>query len=136
MTFDDRKGGKPEADQAHWPPVDPVSAGLRGRCPRCGEGRLFSGFLKPAPACAHCRLDYSFIDSGDGPAVFVILIVGCVVVGLALWLEMTYSPPIWLQFALWVPLALILCLWSLRVAKGLLITLQYSNKAREGRLDG
>ena len=126
---------KAPVDKALWPPVDPVQAGLKGRCPRCGEGRLFSGFLTPAKACSHCGLDYSFIDSGDGPAVFVILIVGFIIVGLAFWMEMTYSPPIWLQFVLWVPLAVVLCAWALRAMKGVLITLQYRNKAEEGRLD-
>ena len=68
-------------DQANWPPVEPIAAGLKGRCPRCGEGRLFSGFLTVAPRCSNCGLDYSFADAGDGPAVFVILIIGFVVVG-------------------------------------------------------
>lgn len=122
-------------DKAHWPPVDPFAAGLKGRCPRCGEGRLFSGFLAVAPACGACRLDYSFADAGDGPAVFVILIIGFVVVGLALWLEVSYGPPLWLHFLLWVPLTLALCLGALRLIKGVLITLQYRNKAAEGRLD-
>lgn len=122
-------------DKAHWPPVDAVGAGLRGRCPRCGEGRLFSGFLAVAPRCGVCRLDYSFADAGDGPAVFVILIIGFVVVGLALWTEVTLNPPLWLHFILWIPLTIALCLTALRLIKGVLITLQYRNKAAEGRLD-
>jgi uncharacterized protein (DUF983 family) len=122
-------------DKAIWPPVDPVSAGLRGRCPRCGEGRLFSGFLTVSKSCGHCRLDYSFADAGDGPAVFVILIIGFVVVGLALWTEVSFNPPLWLHFLLWIPLALVLCLTALRLMKGVLVTLQYRNKAAEGRLD-
>ncbi|PWJ85420.1 uncharacterized protein (DUF983 family) [Pseudaminobacter salicylatoxidans] len=122
-------------DQAHWPPVEPISAGLRGRCPRCGEGRLFSGFLTVAPRCGSCRLDYSFADAGDGPAVFVILIIGFIVVGLALWMEVTLNPSLWVHFLLWIPLTLVLSLTALRLIKGVLITLQYSNKAAEGRLD-
>lgn len=122
-------------DRAHYPPVEPISAGLRGRCPRCGEGRLFSGFLSVGERCANCRLDYSFADAGDGPAVFVILIIGFVVVRLALWMEVTLNPPLWLHFILWVPLTLVLCLGALRLVKGVLLTLQYSNKAAEGRLD-
>jgi len=122
-------------DKAIWPPVDPISAGLKGRCPRCGEGRLFSGFLTVGKECSTCRLDYSFADAGDGPAVFVILIIGFIVVGLALWMEVSYSPPLWLHFILWVPLTLVLCLTALRLIKGVLITLQYRNKAAEGRLD-
>jgi uncharacterized protein (DUF983 family) len=122
-------------DKAIWPPVDPVSAGLRGRCPRCGEGKLFSGFLTVGKSCSHCRLDYSFADAGDGPAVFVILIIGFIVVGLALWTEVSFNPPLWVHFLLWIPLALVLCLTALRLMKGVLLTLQYRNKAAEGRLD-
>ena len=122
-------------DRAIWPPVEPIAAGLKGRCPRCGEGRLFSGFLTVATECATCRLDYSFADAGDGPAVFVILIIGFIVVGLALWMEVTFSPPLWLHFLLWIPLTLVLGLTALRLIKGVLIALQYRNKAAEGRLD-
>ena len=125
-----------DKDMAHYPPVDPFRAGMTGRCPRCGEGRLFKGYLTLPPRCSVCGLDNSFADAGDGPAVFVILIIGFVVVGLALWLEVNHSPPIWLHFILWIPLTLILCLSALRIFKGVLITLQYRNKASEGRLEG
>jgi uncharacterized protein (DUF983 family) len=124
-----------EEDKAIWAPVEPIGAGLKGRCPRCGEGRLFSGFLTVAGRCANCDLDYAFADAGDGPAVFVILIIGFIVVGLALWMEVTYSPPLWVHFILWIPLTLILCLAALRLMKGVLITLQYRNKAAQGRWD-
>lgn len=122
-------------DKAVWPPVEPIGAGLKGRCPRCGEGKLFSGFLTVGKRCGVCGLDYDFADAGDGPAVFVILIMGFVVVGLALWAELTFSPPLWLHFILWLPLAVVLCLLPLRLLKGVLIDLQYANKAAEGRLD-
>lgn len=122
-------------DQAHWPPVDPISAGLRGRCPRCGEGRMFSGYLSLKPRCGVCGLDNSFADSGDGPAVFVVLIVGFVVVGLALWAEVSFAPPLWLLIILFIPLAIVLCMVALRWAKGILIALQYRNRAAEGRID-
>ena len=122
-------------DKAVWPDVDPISAGLKGRCPRCGEGRLFSGFLTVGKQCSNCGLDYSFADAGDGPAVFVILIIGFIVVGLALWMEVSLNPPLWLHFILWIPLALVLCLTALRLIKGVLITLQYRNKAHEGEWD-
>ena len=82
-----------------------------------------------------CGLDFSFADAADGPAIFVMLIIGFVVVGLALWVEVSYGPPLWLHFLLWIPLTLVLCLPSLRLIKGVLITLQYANKAAEGRLD-
>ncbi|MER0236854.1 DUF983 domain-containing protein [Fulvimarina sp. MAC8] len=115
---------------------EPIPTGLKGRCPRCGEGRLFSGFLTPAKKCDECGLDFHFADSGDGPAVFVILIIGFIVCGLALWLEVAYDPPLILHFVLWVPLTVILALPLLRMLKGVMITLTYANKAREGRLEG
>ena len=122
-------------DQAHYPPVEPFGAGFRGRCPRCGEGRLFNGYISVKPRCSVCGLDYDFADSADGPAVFVMLIIGFIVVGLALWVEVSYGPPLWLHFLLWIPLTLILCLPTLRWLKGIMIALQYSNKAEQGRLD-
>jgi len=122
-------------DKAHWAPVEPIRAGLRGRCPRCGEGRLFSGFLTVGKQCGVCGLDYGFADAGDGPAIFVMLIMGFVVVGMALGVELSYQPPLWLHFIVFVPLAIVLCLIPLRLIKGVLITLQYANKAAEGRWD-
>jgi uncharacterized protein (DUF983 family) len=115
--------------------VDSARAGLLGRCPRCGEGRLFSGFLTVAPRCKNCDLDYAFIDSGDGPAVFVILIIGFVVCGLALWVEVAFNPPLWVHLLLWLPLILALALPLLRALKGLMIALQYKHRAAEGRID-
>jgi uncharacterized protein (DUF983 family) len=113
----------------------PIGRGLRGRCPRCGEGRLFQGFLALRPACEKCGLDYSFADAGDGPAVFVILFGGFVVVFAALITEVVYQPPYWMHAALWLPLILIVTLAPLRLIKGLLIALQYHHKAAEGRLE-
>lgn len=129
------EGNPSGEDKALWAPVDPVRAGLAGRCPRCGEGRLFSGFLAVGKECTSCGLDYSYADAGDGPAVFVILIIGFIVVGLALWVEVTYSPTLLIHFLLWIPLSLALGLLSLRWIKGILLTLQYANKAAQGRLD-
>ncbi len=113
----------------------PIGRGLRGRCPRCGEGRLFKGFLTLRPACERCGLDYGFADAGDGPAVFVILIGGFVVVFAAMAVEILYQPPYWVHAALWIPLILIVTLGPLRPLKGLLIALQYHHKAQEGRLE-
>jgi len=118
------------------PPNDlPIGRGLRGRCPRCGEGRLFQGFLSLRSACDRCGLSYNFADSGDGPAVFVILIGGGIVVFAALMTEVIYQPPYWVHAVLWVPLILIVTLAPLRLIKGLLIALQYHHKAAEGRLE-
>jgi uncharacterized protein (DUF983 family) len=113
----------------------PIARGLRCRCPRCGEGRLFAGFLRLRPRCERCGLDFSFADAGDGPAVFVILIGGFIVVFAALITEILYQPPYWLHAALWLPLVLLVTLTPLRLIKGLLIALQYHHKAAEGRLE-
>ena len=113
----------------------PIGRGLRGRCPRCGEGRLFHGFLALRPTCERCGLDYGFADAGDGPAVFVILIGGFIVVFAALMTEVVYQPPYWVHAALWLPLILVVTLVPLRLVKGLLIALQYHHKAAEGRLE-
>jgi len=112
----------------------PIGRGLLGRCPRCGEGKMFNGFLTLRPACDKCGLDYGFADAGDGPAVFVILIGGALVVMAALFTEVAYQPPYWLHVALWLPLVLIVTLLPLRMIKGLLIALQYHHKAAPGQL--
>ena len=122
-------------DKAHYPPVEPIAAGIKGCCPRCGQGRLFDGFLKVTPRCANCGLDNSFADSGDGPVVFVILIVGFVVLGAALWVEVNLNPPLWVHFLLWIPIAIVFSLALTRMLKGMLITLQYRNNARPGEID-
>ena len=119
-----------------YPPQSPYSTGLGGRCPRCGDGKLFKGFLAVAPSCDLCGLDYGFADSGDGPAVFVMLIAGFIVVGGALWFDFTYEPPMWVHLVVTLPLGALVCLAILRPLKGVLIALQYRNKAEQGRLDG
>jgi len=113
--------------------VSPILAGVLGRCPRCGEGRLFDGFISLEQSCSSCDLDYDFADSGDGPAVFIMLIVGFLVVGLAIYTEVNYRPDYWVHAVLWLPSILILSAGFLRPLKGILICLQYSNDAREGR---
>ncbi len=118
-------------------PVEPTSspllAGLRGRCPRCGEGRLFDGYLAVAPACDRCGLDYGFADSGDGPAVFIMMIVGFFTVGLALWLDASFAWSLPAIAGVVVPLVFLLVLGLLRPAKGLMIAAQWHNKAEQGR---
>ena len=105
--------------------VSPLRAGLTARCPRCGEGRLFDGFLEVVGRCPVCDLDFSGENAGDAPAVFIILFLGCIVVGLALWLETVFSPPLWLHAALWFPLILAASLGLLRPFKATMIALQY-----------
>lgn len=111
----------------------PFVAGFRCRCPRCGEGNLFAGYLRLADRCQSCGLDYDFADSGDGPAIFIMLIVGFVVVGMALVVEVMFAPPIAVHLLLWIPAALLLSLWLLRPFKATMIALQFAHDAREGR---
>jgi len=115
--------------------VDPASSAMRGYCPACGEGRLFRGFVALNENCSQCGQSFKFADSGDGPAVFVILLAGFLIIALMFWVESTYEPPIWLHLVVFLPLTLIVCLGMLRPLKGLLIGLQYKNKAEQGRLD-
>ena len=126
---------KKEIAGGDGPPVSPYIAGIACRCPRCGRGRLFTGFLTLAPACESCGLDYGFADAGDGPAVFVILIAGFLVVGAAVIVEFVWRPPYWVHALLWGPMILIVTLGLLRPLKGLLVALQFHHKAEEGRPD-
>ncbi len=120
-------------DKAIYPP-QPISVGWQGRCPRCGEGRLFEGFLTVAPRCQNCGLEFDFADAGDGPAVFIMMIVGFIVVGLALYIEFSFNPPYWLMAVILVPLVLGLSIGLLRPLKGLMIAQQYRHRAELGRL--
>src|ERR1700681_4339883 len=115
------------------PKLSPIRTGLACRCPRCGKGRLFQGFLNLRPRCDNCGLDYDFADAGDGPAVFIILIAGFIVVGAALLTELKYHPPYWVHAVLWLPLILVVTLGPLRSMKGVMIALQYHHKAAESR---
>jgi uncharacterized protein (DUF983 family) len=120
-----------------YPPVTVAQSVLRGiacKCPRCGKGKLYTGFLDLRGACEHCCLDYAFIDAGDGPAIFIIMIAGAIVVGCALIVEVKYQPPFWLHAVLWLPLILATTLLPLRSMKALLVALQFHHKAAEGRL--
>ncbi len=118
----------------HYPPLDPVSTGMKGRCPRCGEGALFSGLLTVKDRCTACGLGYEFEDAGDGPTVFIIMGLGFLVLGLGLFVELNYGPPVWVHIVLWPPLVFLLGLPALRAMKGALISLTWHNDAAEGRL--
>jgi uncharacterized protein (DUF983 family) len=108
-----------------------LASGLRCRCPACGEGALFEGFLTVCPRCAVCGVDLSAQDSGDGPVAFIILIVGGIVVALALLTEVRYAPPVWLHLLLWLPLTMILVLALMRPFKAVLIALQYKHRRHD-----
>ena len=111
--------------------VNPVLAGLACRCPNCGEGPLFQGFLTVSPRCEACGFDLAKADSGDGPAVFVILIGGFVACFGMLFTEIAFHPPVWVHMVLWLPLAGILCMGLLRPFKGVMIAMQFHNKASQ-----
>ena len=112
-----------------------ISRGLACKCPRCGQGKLFSGFLGLRPRCDVCGLDYAFTEAGDGPAIFIIMLAGAIVVGCALVVEVKYQPPFWLHAVLWLPLILATTLLPLRSMKSLLIALQFHHKAAPGRVE-
>lgn len=116
-------------------PVGVLQSALTCRCPRCGKGPLFYQLLNLRDNCSACDLDYKFIDTGDGPAVFVIFILGALVMGGALYVEFGYSPPFWVHALLWGVLTPLLAIVLLRFMKALLIALQYKHKAEEGRLE-
>jgi len=109
-------------------------AAMRGDCPRCGAPTLFASTVRFADRCRACGLDYGQFNVGDGPAAFLTLIVGAIVVTLALVLELKVHPPFWVHILLWVPFVTISVVTLLRMAKGVLLILEYRNKAREGTL--
>lgn len=108
---------------------------LLGRCPRCGAPGLFRRVASFNTACPKCSLDYTSFDVGDAAAPFLIFLVGTVVVVGAIWLELSRSPPWWVHVVIWVPLTLGLTLGLLRIAKGMLLALEYKNDARLGRTE-
>ena len=115
------------------PAANPFIAGLKGRCPVCGRGALWTGFLTVVPACSACGWPLAEADTGEGPAVFVILIVGFIVVFAALFTEVAVHPPIWLHLVLWLPLAAILSIGMLRPAKGLMLAAQIRGRIERER---
>ncbi len=117
------------------PPALPLAAIFRGGCPRCGAATLFSGVASFAPQCRACGLDFQAFNVGDGPAAFLTLIVGGLVTGLAIALELIAEPPFWVHILLWLPLATLAVIFSLRVAKAVLLALEYRHRAREDRID-
>lgn len=119
----------------YYPPISPYAAGFGGKCPRCGQGALFEGFLRLRKTCEVCGLDYAKADAGDGPAVFVIFIVGFIAVAVAFIVRFVFYAPIGVALAVSIGFAVISILSLLRPLKATLIALQYANKAAEGRLE-
>jgi uncharacterized protein (DUF983 family) len=122
---------------ASHPGIDPLHAALKGRCPRCGKGRLFRNPIAIGPSCSVCDLDFTHYDrQGDGPAVFSIILTGFLAVGAAFIVEILYAPPVWLHLVLWIPLACFLSVMSIRLFKAWLVGQQYRHDADEGTLSG
>ena len=112
---------------------NPILTGIRGRCPRCGEGKLFGGFIKLASRCDVCGLEYGFADPGDGPAFFAMSVMSFPLVGFALWFDSTFAPPWWIHLVTTLPLLIVVCILPLRPIKGWLVCSQYIYKAGEAR---
>ena len=111
-----------------------AAASLAGLCPRCGARTLFAGLARFAPACRACGLDFTAFNVGDGPALFLILIIGTVLTVAALVVDAAFSPPYWVHLV-WIPVGLLLTLGGLRAAKAWLIAQEYVHRAREGRIE-
>jgi len=114
-----------------YPPISPLKTGVRGRCPRCGEGPVFKGYLQLRESCPECGLDYSFADPADGPAFFVMCAVGVVGMVAFMIFEFTVHPPIWVHFVVTFPILAAMCLSVLRPFKGWMVSEQYFHKAEE-----
>lgn len=115
-------------------PPSPVECAIAGRCPRCGARTLFASFLRFADRCDECGLDYSGFNVGDGPVAFLTMGIGAIVTVLAVVVELKWSPGLLVHALLWVPLTLLLVVFALRLAKGVLLALEFRNAAREGRI--
>lgn len=113
--------------------TSPLAAALKGTCPRCGQGPLFKGWVTFTRRCRACDLDFTSFNVGDGPAAFLILIVGAILTVLAVAVDLSWSPPWWLHLV-WMPVGLLLTLGGLRMAKAALVAQEYLHRAREGRI--
>ncbi|MCI5073525.1 DUF983 domain-containing protein [Oricola sp.] len=118
-----------------YPPLPPMTTGPAGKCPHCGEGSIFNGFITLKERCDVCGLDLSFADAADGPAFFVMLIASVPVLGFALWMTLSVGAAYWLTALLTLPLLVLFCVLPLRPIKGWLVSSQYFHKAEQGRLD-
>ena len=110
-----------------------LQAAIAGDCPRCGAHTLFSGWVRFADKCRACGLDFSSFNVGDGPAAFLIFIVGTITVVGALVVDGAFSPPWWVHLV-WIPVAAGLTIGGLRLSKGWLLAQEYQHRAREGRI--
>lgn len=112
-----------------------IPAALFGLCPNCGQKTLFGTITQFADHCRACNLDYSNYNVGDGPAAFLTLIVGVAILGLALFVEFTFYPPMWVHLLLWIPVTSLMVIGTLRFSKALLLISEHRNDAHEGMID-
>lgn len=138
MTDPDRgEAGEPDSPAGEGPDLGAAMRGaIRGECPRCSAITMFvggfpAGWVRFAPRCDKCGLNYDQFNVGDGPAAFLTLIIGTIITGLAIWFDLAVDPPFWVHVILWVPLTIVMVLGGLRIAKGLLLTIEYHRDARE-----
>jgi len=120
-------------DAPSYDPPLPIISGLTCRCPRCGKGPLFSGFLQMAKSCKACGLDFSFADPADGPAFFVMTAIGMIVIAVFTYVEVVYHPPLWVHAVTVFPALILGCLGGLRPVKAWLVASQYFHKAEEAK---
>jgi uncharacterized protein (DUF983 family) len=113
--------------------VSPLAGALSGLCPRCKSKTLFAGWIRFAEKCRACDLDFSSFNVGDGPAAFLILIIGAILVIAAIVVDGMFAPPWWVHLV-WIPAGFGLTILGLRWAKALLLTQEYTHRAREGRI--
>ena len=111
----------------------PLDVALKGLCPRCGARTLFAGWVRFADRCSACGLDISAFNVGDGPAAFLILIVGAIVTVSAITLELAAEPPVWVH-VIWIPVAAALTVFGLRFGKAWLLGQEYRHQASEGKI--
>jgi uncharacterized protein (DUF983 family) len=130
-----RSGGVKDCavSEPEYPPLSSLKTGIRCRCPRCGEGPMLEGYLTIRKSCPNCGLSYAFADPADGPAFFVMSVVGVVGMAFFMTFEFTVHPPIWVHFVFTFPLIAAMCLGILRPFKGWMIASQYRHKALEAR---
>ena len=121
--------------EGYQPTDNPMKTGILGRCPRCQEGHLFQGYLKLAPSCEVCGLEYSFADPADGPAFFAMTIAAVPALAFAVWFQVTFDAPVWMHLFTTMPITLLGCLALLRPLKGWLVCSQFFHKAEEGQID-
>jgi|TARA_Y100000296_G_scaffold87414_1_gene133282 uncharacterized protein (DUF983 family) len=122
----------PEGTQPRSPLIQ---AALTGECPACGARTLFAGWVRFAPRCRACGQDFTSYNVGDGPAAFLILVIGALVSAFAVVLQVQASPPFWVHILLWVPLTFALVILSLRVSKAAMLIHEARAEVREGRID-